>query len=513
MKKGTKVEEKDWLSEMTGETPKPIITSSFGSSLVKTSAVDKPRITITTPAKKIEIKPPRITIPLTPSTSAPLQITPKLKLKVQKQDTQINILDSPKKNAVLQEVYSPSKVKLKIPATPNIIPIKLSLPGKVETEENGKTNGQSELKINLLPKTPNVIKVKAPAKPETELEFCKRILEKLRENKLATYFNEPVDPIKLNIPIYLDIIKHPMDFGTVDRKLKEEEYKNADEFQNDVLLVFRNCFTFNFMESEVYKAGRKLQQIFLKEMQHKPMKLFSIKRTDAKGIEICQDILEDLMNHPLAVSFLDPVDYVGLQLPKYPDIVLKPMDLTTIKSKLDNSGYKSMETVLTDISQVFKNCMDFNMEGSTIYDHAVELKKYFEEIWAEKATSVIELQKNLSISDVFIEILETLRNHEYSVPFLHPVDYISLNLPSYPKIIKHPMDFSKIESNINEERYPNPSSFVDDVTLVFRNCYTFNGPTAPISLAARVLEEMFVNEFNGYFPDIPISLSEMKKKK
>ncbi len=48
------------------------------------------------------------------------------------------------------------------------------------------------------------------------LKLCKGILAKLMKDPGAIeLFNEPVDPIKWNIPDYPTIIKHPMDFGTI----------------------------------------------------------------------------------------------------------------------------------------------------------------------------------------------------------------------------------------------------------------------------------------------------------
>jgi len=40
-------------------------------------------------------------------------------------------------------------------------------------------------------------------------------LQALKNHKHGWVFNEPVDPIKLGIPDYFQIIKHPMDLGTV----------------------------------------------------------------------------------------------------------------------------------------------------------------------------------------------------------------------------------------------------------------------------------------------------------
>jgi hypothetical protein len=45
---------------------------------------------------------------------------------------------------------------------------------------------------------------------------AKRVLRQLMKHEHAWPFNEPVDPIKLEIPDYPLIIKNPMDLGTVN---------------------------------------------------------------------------------------------------------------------------------------------------------------------------------------------------------------------------------------------------------------------------------------------------------
>ena len=54
-----------------------------------------------------------------------------------------------------------------------------------------------------------------------------------------------VDPVGMGIPHYAEIIKTPMDFGTIKGKYKGGRYASAEAFAADVRLVFRNATTFN----------------------------------------------------------------------------------------------------------------------------------------------------------------------------------------------------------------------------------------------------------------------------
>jgi hypothetical protein len=63
--------------------------------------------------------------------------------------------------------------------------------------------------------------------------------------KDAEIFHKPVDPIELGIPDYFDIIKHPMDFSTIKRKLNKNQYTKCKEFCDDMELVFNNCILYN----------------------------------------------------------------------------------------------------------------------------------------------------------------------------------------------------------------------------------------------------------------------------
>lgn len=97
------------------------------------------------------------------------------------------------------------------------------------------------------------------------LKSCNEILKELFSKKHSGYawpFYKPVDAKMLGLHDYHEIIKKPMDLGTVKRKMDDREYKTAAEFEADVRLIFTNCYKYNPPDHDVVKMGRKLQDVF-----------------------------------------------------------------------------------------------------------------------------------------------------------------------------------------------------------------------------------------------------------
>merc|ERR1712159_126885 len=80
---------------------------------------------------------------------------------------------------------------------------------------------------------------------EKARQTCAGVTKYLINNKNGGPFAQPVDYVQLGIPHYPDIIKTPMDLGTVQKKLSGGEYSNADEWVADVRLTFNNAMVFN----------------------------------------------------------------------------------------------------------------------------------------------------------------------------------------------------------------------------------------------------------------------------
>lgn len=75
--------------------------------------------------------------------------------------------------------------------------------------------------------------------------------------------------------------------------------------------------------------------------------------------------------------------------------------------------------------------------------------------------------------------------------FLKPVDAGAWGAVDYYEIIKTPMDLSTMEKKLLEYEYANEQEFVNDMHLMFQNCYTYNPPGHPVHQSGKNLEATF----------------------
>lgn len=120
-------------------------------------------------------------------------------------------------------------------------------------------------------------------KYQPELRYCQSILKDFISKKyenISWPFLEPVDPITMDCPNYFDIIKNPMDLGTIQNKLHNGEYETANDFEKDIRLMFSNCFIFNPEGTAVNMMGHKLENIFNEKWSKRPLTPISPSQSD-----------------------------------------------------------------------------------------------------------------------------------------------------------------------------------------------------------------------------------------
>nr|AAB87862.1 BRDT [Homo sapiens] len=118
---------------------------------------------------------------------------------------------------------------------------------------------------NVLPDSQQQYNVVETVKVTEQLRHCSEILKEMLAKKHFSYawpFYNPVDVNALGLHNYYDVVKNPMDLGTIKEKMDNQEYKDAYSFAADVRLMFMNCYKYNPPDHEVVTMARMLQDVF-----------------------------------------------------------------------------------------------------------------------------------------------------------------------------------------------------------------------------------------------------------
>ncbi|KAL0363523.1 UNVERIFIED_CONTAM: Transcription factor GTE12 [Sesamum calycinum] len=112
------------------------------------------------------------------------------------------------------------------------------------------------------------------------------------------------------------------------------------------------------------------------------------------------------MSHPDGWIFSEPVDPVKLNIPDYFSVITDPMDLGTIKRKLEGNMYFGAEDFAADVRLTFSNAMLYNPPDNRVHSCAKKLDGNFSRRWklleakmqhgknVEQASRVDNVEKN-----------------------------------------------------------------------------------------------------------------------
>ncbi|CAN7043627.1 unnamed protein product [Brassica rapa subsp. trilocularis] len=109
-----------------------------------------------------------------------------------------------------------------------------------------------------------------------------------------------------------------------------------------------------------------------------------------------------------------------------------------------------------------------------------------EEVQAHKKQKL-----NRVLSSQCLNLLKSLRGHEFGWLFGEPVDPVKLNIPDYFSVISKPMDLATISSKLLKNVYSSADEFAADVRLTFDNALRYNPPENFVHDVAKELQEIF----------------------
>ena len=81
--------------------------------------------------------------------------------------------------------------------------------------------------------------------------------------------------------------------------------------------------------------------------------------------------------------------------------------------------------------------------------------------------------------------------------FHEPVDTVKYGILDYNDIISKPMDLGSVKRRLNHNFYESAKQFVEEIRLIWKNCYRYNGNEHEISKFAREMENAFEESYTS----------------
>ncbi|KAJ5605680.1 Bromodomain [Penicillium lagena] len=338
-------------------------------------------------------------------------------------------------------------------------------PAAKRTKVEGEDSATTETKAPKLP-TPGT-ETPGPAPPASgesgvtklQQKFISKCLTSLKRMHDARFYKVPVDPVALNIPNYPNVIKQPMDLGTVEKKLKANEYSSPQGVIDDVALMVQNAQTFNGPDHLVTQEGHKLRATFEKQMANLP-KPDEVEEKKPKKVA-----------EKTSAARREPRTSTGG--PVAPPKATSPQGGTTFAL-----GPEGLPTIRRDSS---------NPDGRpkrSIHPPKRDLP------YSTKPKKK-KFQWELKFCQEVLDELHKGKYYEIAAPFYLPVDPVALNIPNYHSVIKKPMDLSTVQNKLRSGQYENAKEFEIDIRQMLKNCFRFNMAGDIIYAAGQRLEEVF----------------------
>ncbi|CAI5666458.1 unnamed protein product [Oreochromis niloticus] len=226
-----------------------------------------------------------------------------------------------------------------------------------------------------------------------------------------------------------------MDMGTIKKRLENNYYWSASECLQDFNTMFTNCYIYNKPTDDIVLMALALEKIYLQKVAQMPQSEVEIVPHAAKGkgkksstpesrkkresssraksdfeeessqqntepcglseqLKYCNHILKEMLSKKhsaYAWPFYKPVDAEALQLHDYHDIIKYPMDLSTVKKKMDAGEYQDAQAFAADVRLIFSNCYKYNPAHHDVVIKARKLQGIFEQRFAKMPDEHVEV--------------------------------------------------------------------------------------------------------------------------
>lgn len=304
-----------------------------------------------------------------------------------------------------------------------------------------------------------------PSMSPSDLELCRNALSVLKSDKHKDknyIFMEPVDPTYH--PTYFDVIKRPMDLGTLGTNLENGLYKNRNEFFADAKLIFQNAQVFHKgkkVTAWIIKLAKEMLKLVNKEEKaadkKTPKKAPSLKLKIPKN----EDLPKPILNIKLGKTV--PEVAVATTVPTPP----APPKPTTAAPKPN--------TIKLSITKpTIKKTPDMEMPPPRALSRGKELPKGV--VAAKKKSpkkKVAVLTEDLKAQCFKVLAGLKRRQPQNVVWFLKPISD-KVVIDDYRAKIRYPMDIGTMTTKLDKGEYASVTEFILDLRRTFGNCLRYN---------------------------------------
>ena len=229
------------------------------------------------------------------------------------------------------------------------------------------------------------------AETDAALKICSELL-----SFVETYVDEEgvsisdpfhVLPTREELPEYYQMISNPQDFESIRGRLKSRKYATAADFVRDMGLVFTNATIFNDEASLLVAHAKALQAKFCERAcALLPRQTVFSCPFLRQGSSLLTTVVRDLLNRidkavdpqtgRLIASAFNVLPDEN-ELPDYYNAVKNPVALSMIRERNFDGSYFTLSEVQEDVFTMCRNARSFNEHGSTFFEDAVALQRFF----------------------------------------------------------------------------------------------------------------------------------------
>jgi len=374
-----------------------------------------------------------------------------------------------------------------------------------------------------------------PGRATNQLMYLKNtVMKAVWKHQFGWPFQTPVDANKLNIPDYHKIIKHPMDFGTIKKRLDNNYYWSAKECIKDFNTVFTNCYVYNKAGEDIVVMAQTLEKLFLTKIASMPkdeqetnpapkdpgLKVANTKKEKTglaqlpgssrpgRSMSVTSSASEDQASE---TSSIPPATTTA---PTTAAVAAREEPPKSSGKTLENSSQPAAPPAPVPPAQgpdfaqppikkkqgvkrkADTTTADPGGESAEEKKPARQIKKPMKDMpdtlpQHSSKPKTGRMTEAMKACNEIIKEMFSKKHSAYAWPFYKPVDTEQLDLHDYKQVIKKPMDLGTVRTKMEGREYRIPTEFATDMRLIFTNCYKYNPPEHDVVAMARKLQDVF----------------------